>query len=77
MAKIKIDNKTQNTIFLEGYAFLPGITETQDLSKAEETKIKKLLDRPTMKERIEKGLIILNPKEEAAAGTKEEQKELM
>lgn len=74
MAKIKIDNKTQNTIFLASYAFLPGITETQDLTKAEETKIKKLLDRPSMKERIEKGLIILNPKEEAA---KEEQKELM
>lgn len=73
MAKIKILNNTQNTFFLSGYAFPPGTVETQELTKVEETKIKKLLDRPAMKERIEKKLIVVNPKDEKIVELKTEE----
>lgn len=57
MAKFIIDNKTQNKIWLYTYCFVPGITETQELTEEEEAEIRKRLDVPAMKERIKKGVL--------------------
>lgn len=64
MAKIKLENKTQSKIFLGGYCFVPGITETCDLTKAEETNINKLLETKPMKARIKSKLLIIHKIEE-------------
>lgn len=58
MAKFIVENKTQNKIWLYTYCFVPGVTETQDLTEDEEKEIRKRLDAPTNKERIKNGVLI-------------------
>lgn len=58
MAKFILENKTQNKIWLYTYCFVPGVTETQDLTEDEEKEIRKRLDTPTNKERIKNKVLI-------------------
>lgn len=57
--KLKLTNKTTNNLWLAEYCFIPGITETEELSSIKEKELKECLDKKTMIDRIEKGLIIV------------------
>lgn len=74
MAKIKLENLTKSKIFLGGFCFVPGVTETCELTKAEEGNIKSLLDTKFMKTKIKEKLIIVHEIKDKSNDTKDEKK---
>lgn len=51
--KLKLINKTQSAIWLDGYCFVPGETTTQELSAQEQKKLEKMLKTDTIQKRSE------------------------
>lgn len=51
--KLKLINKTQSVIWLDGYCFVPGETITQELSAQEQKKLEKMLKTDTIQKRTE------------------------
>ena len=73
---LNFKNKTTNTFWMADFVFVPGETTTQELTAEQEKKLKTALKSKSMKERVDKGLIVYEFLKEAPKEIEEVQEGL-